>query len=415
MNILTSCISVVALIAWTSCHPAVGLGTRKRVLSTITSILFPQLPLLLAIKDCARASLLYDALGNIPGWGKAWTLKKSFLVVKGGIVARPLETPLSHETETSNYIIDHEMLVRLVSVGCVRYSDFPSTSEINDKSKANWFAKSITLFQLTWFITNFFYRIGHGYKVSRLEVLTTQWTICGAPALLLWWQCPQNIAVPYYVPVLSLSASRREPSLVPQPESEQLDALLRDGSLFHELLPDSIPCCFVLGMAISGVLPALLTLFDALIFKFHGGQGNSWFDTLCATMILAFSTCIPIMLYVFMEQGSWYDYCCGKYVQLLVSDYPILYEPEAESCDKWLNVATQIGLFDVMDRRQWQWTLNLRLYIYGRRILVLCVFVSMVFRLGLVITAFASFGKTYSSVYDVPKAWILEVMVHVGG
>lgn len=415
MNIISSCLSVVALVTWASSHPAVGTSTRQRVRNTITCVLFPQLLFLLALKDLSRAALLCSALRKVPGWGKDWTLKKSFLVVKGGILARPPETPLSQETKTINYTVDHEILVRLASVGCVRYKDFPSTSEINDKSKANWFAKGITLLQLTWFTTNFFSRTMHDFKVCPLEVATMEWIIWGTPALLVWWQCPQNIAVPNYVPVIKFSAPEREPPLTSQSESAQLDTLLGNGSFFFDT--DALSACVLISVV--GALAMASWIVSMAFTGFSLGLSTEgkcpWLDTYDAAIVKGFLTLFVVVVYSVTE-GYWVNrYYCANYVQFLVSDYPILRESEAKWCDRWLNAAAKLGLHDIIDRRHWQCTMKYWYHAYVWGLIVGGVCVLMLFRLGSAISAIASFGRTPSGVYDVPKVWVLEAIVHVGG
>lgn len=412
MGILSSCFFVVVLITWTTCHPVVGLGTRKRALSTLTCVLFPQLPFLMATKDLCRAVLLRSAMKKLPVWGGDWTLKKSFLVVKGGIMARPSETDEIDDAEKFNYIIDHEILIRLASVGCLRYRDFPSTSEINDKSKANWLAKSITLLQLTWFTTNFFYRVAHGYKVSRLEVVTMEWIICGTPALLMWWQCPQNIAVPNYVPVVKFSAPERESLLVSQPVLAQLETLVRDGSFFHASEEWDEDCYLLKGFA-NMSLVFVLSAFTGLMSKFYDGI-DPGFDTACG-VISALSTFMIVAMGCTLEACGFDRYHCGKYVELLVSDHPLLFEQEAKSCDRWPNVAVEIGICDVIDKRQWQRSVKSQVAFSATKILVVIVFAAMLVRLGSIIAAFVALGSTPRGVYDVPKTWVLESIIHVGG
>lgn len=418
MNILSSCISVVALITWTSYHPAVETNMRQRVQRTITSILFPQVLFMLAVKDFVRAALLRSELRKLPGWGEHWTLKDSFLVVKGGIVARPAETPISQPVEGATYIctIEHELLSRLASVGCVRLEDFPSASVIDDKSKANWFAKTITLLQLTWFTTNFYYRVLHGYKVCPLEAATMEWIVWGTPALLIWWQCPQNITVFEYVPVIKFSDPEREPPLTSQPESAQLDTLLRNTSLFHDAEP-TLVCILALFFCVLG---ATLFFVSAFLTGFTSGlstgQGKCpLFNARYATIPFMLLTAFAMLVYLFTELFWFHSYYCVEFVQFLVSDYPTLRQPEAERRNMWLNAAAEIGLHDCMDSKQWRFIPDFELYSYAWGVVLVAVCVLMLFRLGAVIVAFASFRSTPIDVYDVPKAWVLEAIVHVGG
>lgn len=193
-DILWSCISVIILITWTSFHSAVGVKWKQRIPSTITATLLPQLTALAAARDCILAMKLLYAFRNWtdgPEWRKGWTTGKSFLVVKKGIAIRhhnkyhpsgsaesthtapdeitnrrhsrdPNSEQSMHvrsdeipDTETDGRtssgsnsaqsiapyeIIDAKTLLLLAVTGIIRYEDFPTTEEINDKSKADWFS-----------------------------------------------------------------------------------------------------------------------------------------------------------------------------------------------------------------------------------------------------------------------------------
>lgn len=426
MSILSSCFSVILLTTWTCCHPCVGVSKPNRALITLTSILFPELPALMALKDFFCALRLRSTLRKIPGWNKHWTLKEAFLVVKGGFIARPAGIRTVRDMDPKqqiNYIIDFEILIRLASAGCVRYKDFPTTKEINDKSKADWFAKGITLLQLAWFTTNFCYRVSHGYEVANLEAMTMEWVICGVPALMLWWQCPQNIAVAYQIPVTKFAdvGKEREPSRAPQSESAQLQRLLKKGYYPRDISSISFVeyyCHPMLkGFAIALLLGAL-AFYTGEISHSHGLRWPSKeVQSLSSACVSISLLCFEIISVQYFVLEIWSSRHCfyGKYVELLVLDSPVFLNQEIQSTDRWLNVAEKIGIYDVIDMRQWRCIPRLPERVLFTRVFVVVVFTALIARFTELIIAIAAFGIAPSGLYDVPKTWALEAIIHVGG
>lgn len=360
---------------------------------------------------------------KLPGWDKHWSLKKSFLVVKGGIVARPVGGYMARDVDRKqkiNYIIDFEVLTRLASAGCVRYKDFPTTKEINDKSKADWFAKSITLLQLVWFTTNFCYRVSHGYDIANLEAMTMDWIICGVPALMLWWQCPQNITVAFRVPVTKFAdvGKPREPSRVPQSESPQLQKFLKKGYYMLSRSSGGFSGLFLLKAFTNVFLIGAWVSFTIYISHSHGLRWPSdqvaSFSSACFTVSFLCAMGIS-MMYFLLEDWSSKDCLYGKYVELLVLDSPIPLDQEARSPDRWLKVAAKIGIYDVIDMRQWRCLPRIKDHFWITRIFVVVVFTTLVARLATLIIDIAAFRVAPSGVYDVPETWVLEAMMHVGG
>lgn len=420
MSILSSCFSVILLTTWTCCHPCVGVSRLQRALITLTSILFPELPALMATKDIFCAFRLRSTLRRIPGWDKHWTLKKSFLVVKGGFIARPagIRTVCDMDQKQQiNYIIDFEILIRLATAGCVRYEDFPTTKEINDKSKADWFAKGITLLQLVWFTTNFCYRVTHDYDVANLEAMTMDWVICGVPALILWWQCPQNIAVAYQIPVTKFAdvGKEREAPRAPQSESAQLQRLLEKG---YYISSDKYLGHAVLKGFANALLIGAWAFYTIKINHSHGlrwpSEGVLWVSSTCFTFSLICALSISAK-YFTLDVWSSKDCFYGKYVELLVLDSPVFLDQEVQSTDRWLNVLEKIGVYDVIDMRQWRCLPKLPEQFWPTRVFVVVVFTALIARFTELIIAIAAFGIAPSGLYDVPKTWASEAIIHVGG
>lgn len=196
------------------------------------AILVPELPALVAIRDFILAHRLWVFLrsnAESKQWKEGWTLEKSFLVVKGGICARPHRSRLADQSNdrqcrstTAGNIVDPQTFLWLACVGSLKYKDFPSAEEIHDKSKADWFAKTIAVSQLLWTVINIGCRDSNNYTVSLLENMMLEWIVFGVLASALWWRCPKGIEVPYHVPVRDYSGlDHPEPAETSQSDLDQ--------------------------------------------------------------------------------------------------------------------------------------------------------------------------------------------------
>lgn len=393
------------------------------MLITLTSILFPELPALMATKDFYCALRLRSTLRKLPGWDKNWTLKKSFLVVKGGFIARPAGRHTARDidqTQTINHIIDFEILIRLASAGCVNHEDFPTTKEINDKSKADCFAKGITLLQIVWFTTNFCYRVTHRYDIANLEAISMDWVICGVPALLLWWQCPQNIAVAFHIPVTKFAdvGKEREPSRTSQSESANIQELLRKGYYTGRMSTYGLNA-YLVRKGSTNILLVGAWIFYTIYINHSPGVRWPSEQVLSVSGICSSFSCVCAiiisMMYLVLEGWSSRSCLYGKYIEMLILDSPVLVDQETESPDRWLKFAAKVGIYDVIDMRQWQCLPKIREHYWFTRLLVVAVLTTLTARLVVLTIAIDALRIAPSGVYDVPKTWALEALVHVGG
>jgi hypothetical protein len=86
-------------------------------------------------------------------------------------------------------------LLKLLEAGEL---DWPETSdeEIEDRSKADWVAKSLALIQVFWFIVNIIGRWAQGLAITTLELYTLGIVVCGIVVFFAYWQKPFDVSVP---------------------------------------------------------------------------------------------------------------------------------------------------------------------------------------------------------------------------
>lgn len=422
MQILWSCISVVVLITWTNFHPPVGVSRKQRIFTAITSTLFPELPALVALKDFCVAFHLRKSLISIPGpntWRKGWTLTKSFLVVKRGIRLHQYHRDHANchmrsgqnKDTTKDNITEPQIFQMLAHVGSIQYKDFPTSEEIQDKSKGDWIAKSITLLQLLWTIVNIGCRSGYNFSVSLLEGLMLEWVVLGLLALIPWWKCPQDINVPYSLPFLD----HRE--LMAMSHSDHVAPIMR--ALHNEVsetqakrfdLHRDIWVSFTLGLAIGFLGFSNLIFFNH--YQWHSSHARKtwWFFTV--TYYIAAFFLVQMDFYVrFAESGQYFQ---KKYEELLLLETTESNVRNTGNCSMWQKLSTGMGIYNVteLDSTTTIWIFPKD---FGLKALVVVVFVALLSQFARLVIALTAFSSAPRGIYDVPQTWLLEALAHVGG
>ncbi|KAG6355238.1 hypothetical protein INS49_004319 [Diaporthe citri] len=426
-SILWNCASVVLLVTWTNFHPPVGTTQRHRVFNTITAILVPELSALVAFRDFIFAFRLRKALRSemeSESWGTEWTLTKSFLVFKRGIRLRPhthrAASDLSSSqcsNTTADDIVDPQTFLRLALVGSIRYEDFPISEEIDDKSKADWFAKSITLLQLLWAIVNIGCRRSYNYPASVLERLMFEWIIFGLLAFIPWWRCPQNIKKPYDVPfrdyaeLMAMSHAHQNPPLSPVALHNKLMETPEDK--------DDEGRAFWISPFILAMASLCLAMLHALYFPKPDYQWHS-IPAYKAWVFFTTSYYIAALALIYLDLLFWnfksLEYLQGRYEKLLKLEAPGAYEQTTEPYSKWADVALGMGIYNVGELDSAETTVNMEWGEFNLlKVVVVTACVALFSQFARLVIALTAFSCAPRSIYDVFQTWILEALAHVGG
>ena len=128
--------------------------------------------------------------------GSRWTIVHGFYVVMGGFA-------MDSSTSEEPFLPGGRTRVALTSDG-IRFllehePDFlPDISEeqIQDKSKADSFAKTLVCAQALWFCVQCISRLSQSLPVSLLELNTFGHSLCTLLIYLLWWHKPLNVDQP---------------------------------------------------------------------------------------------------------------------------------------------------------------------------------------------------------------------------
>ena len=99
----------------------------------------------------------------------------------------------SELTERSTVPLNTEQLVRAHQDGYINKLPDLSVDDILDKSKGDFFTKSLAIVQILWLIITLFIRVKKGLAITQLEVLTVAFALCSTLTYLFWWDKPQDV------------------------------------------------------------------------------------------------------------------------------------------------------------------------------------------------------------------------------
>ena len=92
---------------------------------------------------------------------------------------------------------------------CDDYSELfyiPTKSEIKDRGKSDWLAKSLVLLQTSWFVMQCIARTIEHLPVTHLEIVTLAYAAMNFVIYIFWWNKPLNVNQP--VRIFKKSGSR---------------------------------------------------------------------------------------------------------------------------------------------------------------------------------------------------------------
>ena len=137
-------------------------------------------------------------------------LELGFFIVMGGyevvheISNSGSKIPLKLSKDRDSEQQQHEWAGTLTPRGALllhRYGALPlqTTVQINDKSKANWLAKSLVCIQAAWMLVQCIARKISGLPITLLELNTVMHVICALLMYLLWLRKPLDVSVPVMI------------------------------------------------------------------------------------------------------------------------------------------------------------------------------------------------------------------------
>lgn len=145
------------------------------------------------LPDSERAlpSVLYNGHVN------AWTNVHSWFVVMGGLVFEDSNsgTPRFMPRGRQHVAINPEMFLWIVEMQPDLVPDI-SINDIEDKSKSDWLAKTLTCGQASYFCIQCIFRLSQSLSITLLELNVFAHALCALLLFLVWWDKPRDIYNP---------------------------------------------------------------------------------------------------------------------------------------------------------------------------------------------------------------------------
>ncbi|KFY43266.1 hypothetical protein V494_02047 [Pseudogymnoascus sp. VKM F-4513 (FW-928)] len=181
-------------------------GKAKWMLITVlapeATLVYASIRLIYAHKRHPEFKALAD-VDQVP-----WTLAHTTLAIMGGFVLRgrsnrvgkdperEISTAKSEPPATEQwYILDLDTILKLRSEGHITLPRI-TTSEIDDHSKGDSFAKAIAVVQIVWTIASTITRAIRGLAISQLEISVIAFSVCALTIYACYWTSPKDVSVP---------------------------------------------------------------------------------------------------------------------------------------------------------------------------------------------------------------------------
>ena len=186
-NIIYTCFFTIYACTWSALHLNIahrGLSRFGRIFRKIQWMLIAILaPEYIALTALAQRSSTITALSD------SWPLEDRsralvFYTLMGGFELR-FDDATYHRLTYSEFR-------GLIQAGFV---DAPAitTEDIEDKSKGNWFTKSLALLQIGWFVAQLLGRVAQRLETTPLELFTLGVVACTVISYVNWWAKPLDV------------------------------------------------------------------------------------------------------------------------------------------------------------------------------------------------------------------------------
>ena len=112
-------------------------------------------------------------------------------------------------------VLHQERFSELLSAGKIEFPNV-TVEQIEDRSKADGFSKTIALGQTLWFVAQCFARRAQHLDLTLIELLTLSLAVLNGLAYFLWWNKPLDVRCPICVYLLD---EHNEPGELGEPNN----------------------------------------------------------------------------------------------------------------------------------------------------------------------------------------------------
>ena len=145
---------------------------------------------------------------------RGWTKTHGHFIQMGGFTL--------FEGNVAKGVLSPEKFAQLLMAEKI---EFPTVTveEIEDRSKADGFSKTIALGQTLWFVAQCLARRAQHLDLTLIELLTLSLAVLNGLMYFLWWNKPLDIRCPIHVYLLNKPNQLSDPNLPSDPNEPDVD------------------------------------------------------------------------------------------------------------------------------------------------------------------------------------------------
>ncbi|CAI7642055.1 unnamed protein product [Penicillium discolor] len=232
-DILWTCVSTILACTWTALHISVPTRAETqavylwwKAVAWVGTILGPEFMAGTAAEELwqarsavARCNAAFRMVNSDPGdpdsseapktpkteeFDDRWDTVQGFCLGMNGVL---LQTK-----DDWTYPVHCSNVVALIETRVIKPSHL-KTRDIQDRAKADSFAKGFTVLQALWVTCNVIARRAYNMPITALEIATVAYVSCAAATYIIWWNKPKDMVTPI---TIYLPYDRDSESLPPQ-------------------------------------------------------------------------------------------------------------------------------------------------------------------------------------------------------
>ena len=224
-GILWSCLATIFACAWVSVHPNIPAPNEsssriflRRLELMFWAVVAPEMIITWALRQWSGARrleklykgelsnlLIHPQMLNhrILRLERGWTKAHGHFIQMGGFML--------FEGNVAKGVLSPERFSKLLTAGKI---DFPTVAveEIEDRSKADGFGKTIAVGQTLWFVAQCIARRAQNFDLTLIELLTLSLAVLNGLMYFLWWHKSLDVRRPICVYLLDKHNESSEPN-----------------------------------------------------------------------------------------------------------------------------------------------------------------------------------------------------------
>ena len=138
---------------------------------------------------------------------RGWTKTHSYFIQMGGFIL--------FEGNVAKGVLSPEKFSELLTAGKIEIPTV-TAEEIEDRSKADGFSKTIAFGQTLWFVTQCLARRAQHLDLALVEMLTLSLATLNGLMYFLWWNKPLDVRYPIHVYLLDKPIKPIKPEVTEQ-------------------------------------------------------------------------------------------------------------------------------------------------------------------------------------------------------